>query len=222
MKKLIILAVAILIITSGASYGLIKTFSPSQVAATSGAATSSGFMAYPLPMRRYRELKDLVDQSSEIVVGVPFTKSSSRSAPGDRMIVTDYEVQVLQTIKGDRHRGRTIILRVPGGLMLSADGTIAEVRMPDYWKNPDVGKAYVFFLRKKKDSPSKLVGGPQGLFQITPWPDSFSLASPPDISTGRVIIPQVLDSDELMKNYNGKDVAVFLSEIKQMISPRIS
>jgi hypothetical protein len=135
------------------------------------------------------------------------------------MILTDYDVKVLQTITGDKHKGRTITLEVPGGSVALTDGTVAEMRMPDFWKNPEIGKAYIFFLSKRKNSPSKLVGGPQGLFQITPWPDSFALASPPDTSTGRVIVPQVLDSDELVKNYNGKDVGAFLQEVKRLTKP---
>jgi hypothetical protein len=178
-------------------------------------------LAYPRPGHRFRLIKDLFDRSSEVVVGIPVAKNSRQSPGPNSMILTDYDVKVLQTITGDKHNGRTIALEVPGGSVTLPDGTVAEMRMPDFWKNPEIGRAYIFFLSKKRNSPSKLVGGPQGLFQITPWPESVSLANLPDISTGRVVVPQVLDSDELVKNYNQKDVGSFLQEIKRMTKPHV-
>lgn len=216
MKKSILLFITFLVI-GGASYAFIRSSraAHSMAALTQGPSLSTMF--YPTNISRFRDLRHLVARSPEIVVGVPVSKSSSSASAGNQMIYTDYEVRVLLTLKGDRHPGRIITLRVPGGATTLDSGKTKEVRAPDFWKNPEVGKAYVFFTRKKRDTPSQLVGGPQGLFQISPWSDSFDLSSPPDISSGRTIVPQALDSDELMRKYNGRSAALFLGEIRKII-----
>jgi hypothetical protein len=132
------------------------------------------------------------------------------------MIFTDYEVQVLETLKGNSRKNSSIMLRVPGGSMSFDDGTTTEVALPGFWKNPKFGKGYVFFTTKRQSAPSRLVGGPQGLFEISPWDESFYRVSLPELSAGRIIIPQVREVDELMKNYENKDAAAFLAEIKQL------
>lgn len=173
--------------------------------------------ANPSPKHRFDSLKNLVERSPEIVVGIPIGKSTYRRSEADQMVFTDYEVQVLENLKGDRHKGRKLTLRVPGGFMSLADGKTVEVTMPDFWKNPEIGKGYIFFLTRRRDSPSVLVGGPQGAFEISPWPESVSLTTVPDISQGRVVVPQVRDTDELMKNYRGKEAGNIIEQIKQMV-----
>jgi hypothetical protein len=218
--------------TSYASYGVMRSWSRQQggaggrgyraaaaAGALGGARGAHGFIAYPRPVHRFRDLRELFDQSTEVVVGVPVSKSSRLSGDAGSMVLTDYEVQVLETFKGDRHKGRSITLEVPGGSVAAADGSINEVRMPDFWKNPEVGKGYVFFLKKRKDSPSLLVGGPQGSFEITPWAGATSQANRADVYAGRVVIPQVRESDELTKAYSGKGAADFIGEIRGMAPP---
>ncbi|MGH9930660.1 MAG: hypothetical protein ACREA9_15740, partial [Pyrinomonadaceae bacterium] len=93
-----------------------------------------------------------------------------------------------------------ISLRLPGGSFQFEVGTFAEVKMPDVWKKPEVGKSYVFFIEKRPGGYFVLRGGPQGMFEITP---------------DGVVKPQVRQEDELMQNYNDKDVRAFLKEIRQ-------
>jgi hypothetical protein len=109
---------------------------------------------------------------------------------------------------------------MPGGLIALGDKTATEVRMPEFWKEPEIGQCYIFFTTRKKNAPSQIVGGPQGFFQISPWPDSFSLTNPPNLANGRIIVPQTLDSDELTKNNNGKMVSAFVSELKLIVGPK--
>jgi len=173
-------------------------------------------LAVPISVQKFRQLSELCDYSPEIVVGVVVSKSSREEA--NSMVLTDYDVAVLETLKGDRHKGRTLTLQVPGGSATSSDGTVNELRMPDFWANPELGQAYVFFLKKKNSFPSQLVGGPQGLFRISPWPEAFSLTSPPDVSAGRVIIPEALESNDSLQRLNRMPVAAFLAEIKKVPS----
>src|SRR5205807_7324731 len=132
------------IIASVASYGLINLSRTARVAPTNY-RRGSALMAFPIRTPRLEELRDLVDHSPEIVIGVPVAKRTQRSSTADRMVFTDFEVQVLQTLKGDRHKGRIVTLRVPGGSALLDNGSAAEITVPAFCKNPEIGKAYVFF-----------------------------------------------------------------------------
>lgn len=84
------------------------------------------------------------------------------------------------------------------------DGTSAEVQMPDFWKSPEVGSAYVLVLKGKGDGTFSLVGGPQGLFKLT----------------GGAVVPQVRAEDKLMQAYGGKSEASFLEEIRGAVEQK--
>lgn len=222
-KRLLMLACFVVFVGCGVvlTRSLATTHSSShqQQAANSFAGlplTSHTLIAYPRPAHKFREISEIVNRSSEILIGIPVAKKSRQSSGPNSMILTDYDVKVLETIKGDQHPGRTISLQVPGGSVVLADGTVAETAMPQFWQSPQLANAYIFFLKRKKDAPAELIGGPQGLFAISPWPQTFSVAQPPDVSAGRVIAPQAPDSKEMMTKYNGKSVASFVGEIKRL------
>src|SRR5689334_3904276 len=61
-------------------------------------------LAVPISVQKFRQLSELCDYSPEIVVGVVVSKSSREEA--NSMVLTDYDVAVLETLKGDRHKGR--------------------------------------------------------------------------------------------------------------------
>lgn len=183
-------------------------------------------VAYPAQQKRYDFVDDLSKDSSIIVVGIPLYEVGLKANLSDRMVQTYYQIQVLEVLKGKTQKGRKLSLRVPGGRARLQDGSSAETIMPDFWRNPEVGKAYVFFLKEERGSegraaPYSLAGGPQGLFAITPWaesdPDTYPAAYAPDFSTGKAIVPQVRATDRMMNNYRGKTVTAFLQAVRSVV-----
>jgi hypothetical protein len=213
----VVLLTAISIIFAGVALALLDRPSLNSKVMATQRGQRLKLTAEPPSSYRFTTLESLVGRSPEIVVGVPIAKSSYRRSPEDRMVFTDYEVQVLENLKGDRHPDRKLTLRVPGGFMSLPDNKTVEVSMPDFWKNPEIGKGYIFFLTRTKGTPSMLVGGPQGAFEISPWPKTNSLATMPSMSREQVVIPQVRETDELTSNYKGANAAALIDQIKGMI-----
>ncbi len=110
-------------------------------------------------------------------------------------------MNVNRSFKGGAGSGQPITVRGPGGRVDFGDGTFAEVKLPDFWNNPEAGKSYVFFLEKRADGYFVLRGGPQGLFEVTP---------------GGTIKPQVREEDQLMKRYDNKDARSFYDELRRV------
>jgi hypothetical protein len=178
------------------------------------------FVAYPVPQRRYDRVEQLTAESSAVVVGIPVQQVGYQRKKNDRLVLTYYQVQVLEVLKGNLQKGKKISLRVPGGYALAQDGSSFETKMPAFWKNPTVGRGYVFFIKESKGkagktAPYTLMGGPQGSFEIAPWPSTYSFAQPQDFADGRTIVPQVRPSDSLMKNYGGMNVNTFLQLVRR-------
>jgi hypothetical protein len=151
-------------------------------------------------LRRYDTVDALARDSAAIVVGSVESKASQFLAPAEKMIVTDFQIRVRDALKGTLESGRAISVRTPGGRVDLADGKYAEVKMPDFWKYPEVGKLYVFFLESRTDGTYVLRGGPQGLLEITP---------------AGTIKTQVRTEDKLMQNYDGKSLNSVLAEIRK-------
>jgi hypothetical protein len=155
--------------------------------------------ANPINVKRYDDVQSLSRDSSIIVVGSVSEEVSRLRTPEAKSIVTDFKVYIHEVLKGQESTGETITIRGPGGQVQFDDGTSAEVKMPDYWKNPESGKVYTFFL-KRKGNAYVLIGGPQGLFE-TPLEGDVQ--------------PQALAEDRLTQNYRGKPTAIFFSEIRR-------
>jgi hypothetical protein len=155
--------------------------------------------ANPNGVKRFKNVDMLVQDSTLIITGTIERQASRFSSPEERSIITDFQVRVENVLKGDAAHGEYLTVREPGGRMQFEDGSSAEVRMPDFWESPAVGKRYTLFL-KQKGSVYLLFGGPQGLFEI---------------SHADTVIPQVSAEDTLTKQYNGKRSADFLEEVQQ-------
>jgi hypothetical protein len=157
-------------------------------------------VAQPKPMQRYDDATSIAKASNAIAVGTVESSQSQLLPPAEQFIVTDCQVRLTNVLKGDLQPDQIISLRSPGGFVQFENGTFAEVKMPDFWKRPELGKSYVFFLEKRHEGYFVLRGGPQGLFEITP---------------DGLVKPQVRQEDKLMQNYKDKDVLSFLTEIRQ-------
>lgn len=243
MSRTGLLIALLLTVAAGAVYG---TLSFSRTSATEAASSTVGtgvtapgaafaparqtrrgagenhrtFVAYPAPQRRYDRVEQLVAESSTVVVGIPVQQVGYRRKQGDRLVLTYYQVQVLEVLKGNVQKGRKISLRVPGGSALAQDGSSVETLMPAFWKNPIVSRGYVFFLKETKGkggkvAPYTLLGGPQGSFEIEPWPSTYPSMQTLDFTAGRRVVPQVRPSDALMRSYGGMDVNTFLQLVRR-------
>jgi hypothetical protein len=157
-------------------------------------ATSS-----PTGFTKFDDVGVLTAHSEYVVVGIPERRGSKLVRPAEEFIETRYQVAVTDVLKGSAAAGETITLRTPGGRVQFDDGTSAEVKMPPFWRDPEVGKTYLFFLKKRAEGFT-LVGGPQGMFELSP-------------EAG--VLPQVRDEDALMINNRGKDVGSFMGEVRR-------
>lgn len=89
-------------------------------------------------------------------------------------IVTDYQLLVLEVMKGERQlNARNIILRLPGGRVGWSDGTFAETRATGL-RRPLNQEEYVMFLKPSDIAADEgrkdysLSAGAQSLFQVKP------------------------------------------------------
>ena len=157
--------------------------------------------AEPRNLKKYDELRSLANDSATIVTGTVGSSVSSLLQPSETLVVTDYLVSVDEVFKGNTASGKNMTVREPGGHVELGNGTSAEVQMPEYWKQPQTGEKYIFFLKNRSDGTFSLVGGPQGLFKF---------------SEGKVT-PQMRPDDKLMQTYNGKSGVSFLKELRDAI-----
>ncbi len=159
--------------------------------------------AQPKPMQRYNDANSIAKASTGIILGTVDSSHTQLLPPAEKFIVTEYQIRLTDVLKGDFQTDQLITLRLPGGSVQFEDGTAAEVKMPDFWKRPELGKSYVFFIDKRHAGHFVLRGGPQGMFEVTP---------------GGKVKPQVREEDQLMQNYNDKDAHAFLNEIRQALT----
>lgn len=162
-----------------------------------GSATGT---ARPTNLRRYETVSALAGESTAIIIGTVDSKTSQLLPPADKLIVTDFQITVREPMKGVLAPGQAVRVRTPGGRVDFGDGKYAEVKLPNFWNYPEVGKLYVFFLEGRKDGSFVLRGGPQGLFEVTP---------------AGTIKAQVRPEDKLMENYDGKSLGSFLAEVRK-------
>jgi hypothetical protein len=147
----------------------------------------------------YNNIRSLAKDSALIVIGTPQSSATKLVPPKETQIITKYQVSVSDVLKGELTGKSAVTVNVPGGLVKFDDGTSAEMKMPEGWRAPEIGKSYVFFLMKRGSSYA-VIGGPQGLFEI------------PATNT---IEPQVQPDSQLVQKYKGKTVESFISEIKK-------
>lgn len=149
----------------------------------------------------YSGLEALASHSDTVIVGTP-ARNVCEVTPDGRYITTNYEVVAQDVFKGNIRKRDTVKVSLPGGRVQFEDGTFAEVRVPDFRKMED-GRTYVLFLVEQKNNPGyfQVVGGPQGLFELSP--DNVTVKS-----HGRPI-------DLVAQKYKDKGQQDFLKEVRE-------
>src|SRR5947209_7237576 len=100
---------------------------------------------FPHGLKRYDDLGALVRDSDMVVEGRIYSKVSSLDSSTEDNITTDCQLRVANFFKGAERGQDTVTLNLIGGSVQFDDGTYAEMKIPDYWKNPEVGRTYIFF-----------------------------------------------------------------------------
>ena len=114
------------------------------------------------------DIESLTKNSVVVVVGVATRALPSRLVANGRLIVTDYEIAVRETIKGKVSAGGKLKVSLPGGKMEFEDGTSAELRTPQF-EQIKVRQTYALFLTEDQTESGafRLTGGPQGVVEIS-------------------------------------------------------
>lgn len=162
---------------------------------------------FPRSLRRYDDLETLVGDSREIVRATAVSQASGLNQPAESMVSTDYRLTVEEVLKGDLKAGDTVSVNMIGGEVVVGNGAAVKVQTPDYWKTPQVGKTYVLFLAprgEKEGAGHQLVGGPQGLFEVT--------------AAG--VVPQGLESDRLLREHKGLTPNAFARKVRAALEGR--
>ena len=131
-------------------------------------------------------LEELVTRADLIVLGSVMRTESRWAKPG-RMIVTDAEVQVTQSLKGDTPSGGTIVVTLPGGAVDSIALTI-----PGAPHLSTGQQALLFLQRGKSQSDLRIVGMSQGALVVVAQ-NGVSMIVPPEN-----------DADLVTRNADGK------------------
>ena len=153
-------------------------------------------------LTKYSHVKELCRDSTSIVLAV-VESSSSRLLPSRRkFVVTDYEIAIRSSLKGDLKRGDNVTITMPGGSVQVDNQHSMELTRPQFWKSPEIGTTYVFFLVPYSNSSFGLTGGPQGMFAI---------------SANKRIVPQALKQDSLVRDNRNKELTVFFKELKEIV-----
>jgi hypothetical protein len=153
---------------------------------------------FPHNIARYDDLDHLTKASPAVLIGSVLSQKSALADGSNDSVTTNYKVKVKEVIRGDLQKESVLDLRVAGAQSVTDNGSDVEVRMPDYWKMPQLGTTYVFFLVRTDRGDYALVGGPQGMFQISP--------------TG--IKPQGLTRDTLFQSTKDLELGTFLEQIR--------
>lgn len=156
---------------------------------------------FPHSLNRYDRLDHLVRDSPAVVLGTVVSQASRVSTHSERAVTTDYAVRVDDALKGNLPRESLVSVHEIGGKLSFEDGTSVETATPDYWKTPQPGKTYVLFLTPKDGGEYKLVGGPQGLFEVG--------------ASG--VKPQGLATDELFRAHHGMGLKKFTDRVRATV-----
>jgi len=165
----------------------------------------------PKRKRTYADLKDLTENSSVVIIGIPEANISTLSQDG-RSISIDYKTKAMYAYKGAIREGDTITVSIPGGRIEFGDGSSAEVRTP-WFKKMMTGNAYVLFLNPD-GRPGVFVttGDAQGLFEIPKYARKGEEAI--------VKTHSGLPGDHVRK-YEANDARLFLRELRRVTGKRL-
>jgi|ERR1044072_2140918 hypothetical protein len=157
---------------------------------------------FPHNLTRYDDLNQLSKVSSAILVGSVSSQKSYLTSESENTASTHYKVLVKDVLKGDLKKGATIDIRMAGAETVSVKGADVEVKVPDYWKMPQTSATYIFFLQHTEFDDYALVGGPQGMFQVS----------------SNVINPQGLADDALYRANKDLELKIFLEKVKAALA----
>jgi hypothetical protein len=112
------------------------------------------------------DLNNLVADSSTIVVASVRNATAILKDDG-RFISTNYQLEILETIKGD-FASAADLLEMPGGTYKFSDGSVV-IQVEPVWKALQAGTTYILFLKRWDDQPDhfRVVGAGQGIYEIT-------------------------------------------------------
>lgn len=133
----------------------------------------------------YRDVPALARGSDAIVIG-QVVRAQSRWTADRRRIVTDIEIRVDETLKGE---GRaTLLVRQPGGVV----GDVGQ--RVDGLAGFEVGEEVVLFLERRPDDSFLIAGLSQGKFQVVRSSDGKGVYAVPDpaVKAARVLDPDTL------------------------------
>lgn len=116
--------------------------------AAAAAVTGQYFALAPIPpdIGGPIDLKELVDNSADIVIGWTLQHSMRLAATG-RTIFSYYDVRIERVVKGTLNQGDEISVVVPGGRVTFADGSMAQLSTPGFHA-PLNSRRYLWFLRR--------------------------------------------------------------------------
>ena len=156
-------------------------------------------------LNRYDTLEALKKDTSAIIVGTAISRASRVGTHSENSVSTDYSIRVDETLKGDLQKDTVVRVNEVGGKLQYENGSYAEMVLPDYWKTPQLQKTYVLFLNKRDGGDYRLVGGPQGLFEV---------------SASDLLKPQGLATDELFRAHNGMTLKKFSERLGTNVEER--
>ncbi|HEX8140788.1 MAG TPA: hypothetical protein VF544_24690 [Pyrinomonadaceae bacterium] len=162
------------------------------------------FVGYENPnkTKRYANLDELAAQSTAVIIATA-GENVCRLSPDGRSITIDYPLSVQYLYKGKLHEGDSLSVSLPGGKVVFADGTTAEIRTP-WFKKMQKGVTYLLFLTPGDHSGNFITtGGAQGLFEI-----------PTDPHNRKVKTHTGLLKDAIWK-YQDMDVKDFLRAVRR-------
>jgi hypothetical protein len=147
-------------------------------------------------------LASLVASSQSIVIATTDSNVSKLSEDG-KVVRTFYRARVEQVLKGAVQPGGDITVSLPGGKVGFPGGGTAEVQTL-WFKKMVNHKRYLLFLNGKPNAQTFTTnGGPQGVFEI-----------PAD---GSGVLSHSGLTNDVMRQYGGKSIQSFVTEIKQAI-----
>ncbi len=143
-------------------------------------------------------LQGLVSQSRVIAVGEA-VRNACRRSQNEHQITTDYEVRLIEVIKGNVEANSVISVKMPGGVVMERNGSLLNVRPRGVTKMQN-GKMYVLFLKNAPGGNDSLtpLGGSQGLYEVRNYGTrvfhlgrAFGLLPPDDGEDRSVFLQQI-------------------------------
>ncbi|MDX6696295.1 MAG: hypothetical protein QOF02_3898 [Blastocatellia bacterium] len=169
--------------------------------------------------KQFADLKELSDNSSAIIIGLP-QENVSQLTPDGKSLNLNYKVLVEYVYKGKVKKGDIINVSLPGGKIVFDDGTSAEVQTP-WFRKMQGGHAYALFLTPSLTAGTyNTTGEAQGLFEI-PTTKENSIVKP-GINGGPTITgPLAPAAKSGAPKYAAMDVKTFLTELRQATGKKL-